>query len=267
MLFLWALFIPIILFIWIFFLPIFVAGFIMAIPFFLVALPISLCITVAIFVSFDHIKESNLRECISSAPFHKWFGKIDLKLDLTEHHLICCHPHGVICTMAIFGIHFQPKSKTLIAVTPVLFAVPVAGWIAKHLGAIPATYKDITTALKHTSVVLLPGGVPEILSMEKHAWYENRLGFLKCAQKAGVKIYGVVNKECYYELLPMPLYDFRMQLAKRYDIPCVFPWVFGWYGTWIPKPRAIVPSYIEFEVNESNIVEQRKEYFKILHSL
>jgi len=264
MLFLWAICMACLIFMWVFSLPIFIIGFVVAIPFFTIALPLSLMISAAIYISYDHIKESSLRDIISSAPFEVWFHSIDINLDLTQNHLICCHPHGVLCTSAIFGIHFKPKSKTLIAVAPIVFTVPIIGWIAKHLGAIPATYNDIIEGLRHTSVILLPGGVPEIICMERGVHYMDRVGFLRCAKRAGVKIYAIVNENNYYELLPMPLYKLRLNIAKTLNIPIVFPYIFGWCGTWLPKRLPIQPTYFEFEV-EGEPKKLREKYYAKIH--
>ena len=260
MLFLWAICMTALIFMWVFFLPIFIVGFLVAIPFFTIALPISLAISAAIYLSYDQIKESSLRDIISSAPFEVWFQNIDINLDLTKNHLICCHPHGILCTAAVMGIHFKPKSKTLIAVAPIVFMVPIIGWIAKHLGAIPATYDAIIGGLKHTSVILLPGGVPEIICVEKEVHYTDRVGFLRCAKRAGVTIYAIVNEKKYYDLVPMPLYNLRLHIAKTYNIPIVFPWILGWYGTWLPKRFPIQPRWFEFQVY-GEPKDLREEYY------
>lgn len=262
MLILWAVSIIFLLFAWIFFLPIFMLGFILSIPFFTIALPVSLCIGAGIFFAFDHIKESSIRDIISSAPYRLWFG--DIRVPLPDgKFLICCHPHGVLCTAAIVGIHLKPNSKTLIAVAPIVFMVPVIGWIAKHLGAIPATYNDILKALKTTSVILLPGGVPEIVALERKQEYTRRYGFLKCADHAQVDILKI-KTDTHYELLPIPFYNFRMYIAKHYNIPITFPWVFGWYGTWLPQPKPIVPNILQFTYNkQDNLETNHRNYYKL----
>ena len=265
MLFLWAILLTLLIFMWIFFLPIFVIGFAFAIPFFIVALPASLIIAAGIYLSYDNIKESSIRDILCSAPFHIWFKKIHVPLNLEQNHLICCHPHGVLCTMAIVGIHLKPKSKTLIAVAPIVFTIPIIGWIAKHLGAIPATYQHIISALQETSVILLPGGVPEIVTHEKHQTYNDRIGFLKCARKAGVNIYSVFSKKRYYDLMPIPFYKLRLYIAKQYNLPAVFPWVFGWYGTWLPNRNTIEPIIKHFEVDDSDILKLRERYYARIH--
>lgn len=266
MLFLWAILMISLLFMWIFFLPIFLLGFIFSMPFFLVSLPLSLVIGGGIYLSFGHIKESTVRDIISSCPFDKWFGHVDIPIP-KKVHLICCHPHGVICTMALVGVHFRPQSKTLIAVAPILFAVPVLGWIVKHLGGIPATYQDILTGLQSTSVILLPGGVPEIVSMERNEQYTDRWGFLRCAKEAKVDILSLSTTNQHYTLLPMPLYDLRLYIAKKYNIPIVFPWIFGWYNTWVPKPVPIRPHIKRFQYNNSDTIEENRiAYYTSLKS-
>lgn len=266
MLFLWVIALTALIFAWIFFLPMFIIGFLLAMPFFTLALPLSLIISAAIYLSYDQIKQSSIRDIISSAPFDRWFYNIKIDLDLTDHHLICCHPHGILCTVALIGVHFRPKSKTLIAVAPIVFTVPIIGWIAKHLGAIPATYDSILKGLYNTSVILLPGGVPEILCTERDVHYTDRLGFLRCAKRANVKIYAIVNEKKYYSLVSMPFYDVRMFIAKKYNVPIIFPWIFGWHGTWLPKRIPILPKTFEFTVQD-NIHDARKEYYAKIHRL
>ena len=257
MLFLWALVAIILIFMWVFFLPIFIVGFMCSVPFFVFALPISLGIGTCIYFAVDQIKESTLRDIISSAPVHKWFGEI--KVNIPEgNHLICCHPHGMICTSAIFGIHLRPGSKTLIAVAPIVFAVPVIGWIAKHMGAIPATYISIKKGLQNGPVILLPGGVPEIVT---GTHYKKRWGFLRIIRDMDKQIIKVINKETYYNTVNIPLYDLRRFIAEKYNVPIVFPWLFGWYGTWIPMPKPIKPDISIFKYNHRGDLEINRETY------
>jgi hypothetical protein len=262
MLIVWAAVLVTLIFAWIFFLPMFMVGFLLSIPFFTIALPISLLIAGGVFLAFDHIKESTIRDILTSAPYHMWFGKIHVPIPEGKY-LICCHPHGILCTAAIVGIHFRPKSKTLIAVAPIVFLVPVIGWIAKHLGAIPATYHDILKGLETTSVILLPGGVPEIIASERKQQYTKRWGFLKCAQKANVDILKI-KTDTHYELLPMPFYDTRMYIAQHYNVPITFPWVFGWCGSWIPQPKPITPKVKRFQYIKGHSIEQNRIKYYIV---
>ncbi len=263
MLFLWTCLICILVFMWIFLLPIFIIGFLFSIPFFVFALPVSLMIGGTIYLCYDHIKESSIRDIITNGMFEFaqfWFGPNTIVVP-NKRALICCHPHGVLCTIALVGIHFRPKSKTLIAVAPLFFTVPVIGWLAKHLGAIPASYESIKKALQHTSVVLIPGGVPEIICLEQLEQYTKRWGFLKLAKECMCPIVSICGKHNYYDLLPMPFYDLRKYLSNKIGIPIVFPWVFGWMGTWLPKRKPMEATVFEFEVGD-DIEESRKLYYE-----
>lgn len=214
-------------------------------------------IATGVYFAVDQIKESTMRNIISSAPVQKWFGEVSVKIP-EGNHLICCHPHGMICTTAIFGIHFRPGSKTLIAVAPIVFAVPIIGWICKHMGAIPATYKSIKKGLKTSPVILLPGGVPEIVTASH---YKKRWGFLKISRDMNKQIVKVINDETYYNTVNMPLYDLRLYIAEKFNIPIVFPWLFGWYGTWIPLPNPINPHISIFKYNKQHDVEKNRQQY------
>ena len=249
------------LFLWIFLLPICVIGLLLSVPFFVTCFPVYILITTYLYFCVGHVAHSSIRQMLSKAPFHLWFGNIHVPVP-KDRHLICCHPHGMICTTALFGIHL--RHDTYIAVTPVLFSVPLIGWAAKYLGAIPATYKDIITGLKTKSVILLPGGVPEIVN---NSHYTRRFGFLQCAKQADVPILRVVNNTKYYDIIPLPCLKQRMFIARRFDIPVVFPWIFGWYGTWIPKRKPIEPDVSVFHVNgtlDTCIEEENKRYFNFV---
>lgn len=264
MLLLWALLASTLLFLWIFSLPLLMIGVLALVPFCLVFAPISIFITIFVYFYLHPIKESSIRNVLSAAPTEHWFGQVEVNIP-KGNHLICCHPHGIICTVALFGIHFRPTSKTLIAVAPLVFAVPMVGWLAKHLGAIPATQTAIQKGLEHTSVILMPGGVPEIVTYEKNLPYTERWGFLKCARDAGCKIIRVSTTARYYDSVQMPLYDIRLFIAKQYNIPIVFPWVFGWYGTWIPKPLQIKPITRVFKYDSDASLEgNRRTYYDIV---
>ena len=264
MLLLWALLASTLLFLWIFSLPLLMIGVLALVPFCLVLAPISIFITTIVYFYMHPIQESRIREVFASAPVEYWFGRVEVDIP-KGNYLICCHPHGIICTVALFGIHFRPKSKTLIAVAPIVFAVPVIGWLAKHLGAIPATHFAIKKGLEHTSVILMPGGVPEIVTYEKNDHYIQRWGFLKCARDTGCKILRITTNRRYYSSLLLPLYDFRLFIATKFNIPLVFPWVFGWYGTWIPKPLPIEPITKIYQYDsDATLEENRRAYYDIV---
>ena len=65
----------------------------------------------------------------------------------------------------------------------------------------------------------------------------------------------------------MPLYDLRMYIACRYNVPIVFPWICGWYNTWIPKRRPI-QSYVGlYKYRHSDTLEEnRLAYYATIQS-
>lgn len=255
--------VAILIFSWVFFLPIFIIGFLFAIPFFLCTLPISIATSYYVYKLVGPIHESKIRTFISQ-DYTFWFGKINIDTINNEPKLICAHPHGIICTPLLFGLHFKPGSKTLIAVAPLLFMVPVIGWMIRHLGAIPATYNGIKKALTDgSSVILFPGGVPEIITYERHQHYTRRQGFLKIAKDTNCDILSVYNIHEYYDTIEGPLYDLRLFIARTYNIPITIPWLFGWYWTPLPKRIPIEPksTLFKYDYNETLILN-RKKYFQ-----
>tara|TARA_A100001015_G_scaffold144060_1_gene159891 strand:- start:4097 stop:4747 length:651 start_codon:yes stop_codon:yes gene_type:complete len=209
----------------------------------------------------EFIPEGAIRNYVNTIEYEKWFGEIDYLPHYDQPSLVCLHPHGIICTGILFSAHFSPGSTTLFAVSKWLFYVPFVGWLARHLGCIPATYGDIEKALKTNTVILVPGGVPELITGEV---YTRRHGFLKIAKKANVSIVPVVSKDIYYDRIPCPLSSLRLEIAKRMDLPIMFP-VLGYYGTWLPKR---IPIKIEqkdsFKV-KGDIEEERIRYFHALN--
>ena len=257
--------IAILIFMWVFLLPIFIIGFILAIPFFVTFLPLSLITGYYVYTSVGPIQSSKIRKFLSNDYTH-WFGKINIDLINHNNKLICGHPHGIICTSLLFGLHFKPGSKTLIAVAPLLFMVPVIGWMARHLGAIPATYNDIKQGLVNTSVILFPGGVPEIIGHEKGQHYIRRQGFLKIARDTNCDILAVYNSNKYYKQIVGPFYDLRMFIARRYNVPITFPWLFGWYWTPLPKRLTIEPECTLFTYDYKETLDlNRDNYYKKLY--
>lgn len=254
--------IAILIFIWVFFLPIFIIGFLFAIPFFVCTLPLSIATGYCVYKLMGPIQESNIRRFLSQ-DYTFWFGKIDIDTINDEPKLICGHPHGIICTPLLFGLHFKPESRTLVAVAPLLFMVPVIGWLARHLGAIPATYNDIKNALTDgSSVILFPGGVPEIIAYERHQHYIRRQGFLKIARDTHRDILSVYNTHEYYDPIEGPLYDLRLFIARTYNVPIAIPWLFGWHWTPLPKRIPIEPicKLFKYEYKESLDLNRERYY-------
>ena len=242
-LFVWAYSIPILILLICFGAPI-------AIPIFSTALFISTSLQL---IYKKPIVTSAIREYMNEIDLTDWFGNID-RVPLPEKaHLICSHPHNVFCLGALLSIHFQPNSKTLIAVAPLIFHIPIVGWIAAQVGCIPSSKQSITHALDaRMSVILVVGGVPEVVSYERNEIYTDRHQFLKF----DAPILPVVTTSKHYVVPRAPLYDLRLFIAKRYSVPIIYPWVFGWMCTWLPDRKPVTVKVLE--------VKERthEEYFK-----
>lgn len=252
------------IFIWIYLLPILIIGFVMCIPFFLVVTPFLMTVSATMIYIFKDriIPKGLLRKYVNNIPYEKWFGQIKHMPTYQCPTLICSHPHGILCTGILFSAHFRPGSNTLFAVSKWLFAVPFIGWLARHLGCIPATYKCITKALETNTVILVPGGVPELVTGQ---WYTRRHGFLKIAKQMDIPIVPVLFDDFYYERLPFPLPSIQTYLARTFDLPMMLP-VVGEMYTWLPKRKPIKPKiFSEFEVVGHDIEEERIRYFKALN--
>jgi hypothetical protein len=242
-LFVWAYSIPIVFIMLIFGAPI-------AIPLFACALFISTSLQL---IYKEPISVSIIRTIMNNINLSYWFGKID-HVELPEKaHLICSHPHNVFCLGALLSVHFQPKSKTLIAVAPLIFHIPLLGWIAAQCGCIPSSKQSITNALdSRLSVILVVGGVPEVVSYERNELYTNRHQFLKF----DYPILPVVTTSKHYYVPQAPLYDLRMFVAENYSVPIIFPWVFGWRNTWLPERKPVTVKVLEVKKRTE------EEYFK-----
>lgn len=244
------------LFVWAYSIPILLFSVLLGIP---LALPM---IIFMLFISHglqlvytEPIPSSPIRTYLNNVDLTYWFGKVDRVKIPEKTHLITSHPHNVFCLGALLSIHFQPNSKTLIAVAPLIFHIPVMGWIAAQAGCIPSDKQTITETLdQRLSVILVPGGVPEVITYEKNEIYTNRYTFLQF----DAPILPVVTTSRHYYVPEAPLYDLRMFVAKRYGIPVIFPWVFGWNCTWLPKRKPVTVKVLEVKHRT------QEEYFKTI---
>ena len=229
-------------FLWIWMLPLLCIGVMLCVPTALFLLPTCVCISLTL--QYMHhgkiMSNTKLRQLFCSIPWHEWFpcNTICVK----ETCVVAVHPHGLLCCGALAGIHFVPGSSTVFAVAPILFYVPIIGWMIRLLGCIPATYDIMLEALRlKRSVIVMPGGVPEIVLSESGddtRWFlEKRRGFLRLANEASVPILvvGVVGECATYSRILGPCLKERTYISWRTNIPCTIPLFFGWYGTWIPK--------------------------------
>ncbi len=238
------------IFLWIYSLPLLVLMCFLFFSLFLIILPP--------FILFGLLQYFFTRENLAKLNYQWWFGKVP-KVHLEKKFLVCFHPHGVLCTAAIVCIHL--KNDTKFAVAPLLLYMPIIGLFAKNLGCIEATEEEICKHLKKHSVILCPGGIPELV-LQRH--YTRRIGFLRIAKKMNVPILPVVCKTNFYYVPRLPLESIRIHLAKL-NIPILF-FPLGWYGSFLPKRKNIQLEVFKPYFVESNrtLEEHRKKYYKIL---
>ena len=251
------------IFVWVYICPVLVVGTLICLPYFMLVTPVLVTVSLtSAYILKDHIiSEGILRDILNEMPYESWFGHVDTLETLSSPHLITSHPHGFLCTSILFAAHFRKDSTTVFAVSPWLFMVPFVGWVAKHLGCIPAEDNAILSALKSTSVILVPGGVPELVTQTP---YTRRHGFLRVARTANVPILPIVTTQSHFTGIALPCLTFRTWIAKQYGIPLMMP-MFGWYGTWLPKR---LPVYIQrkppFHVRTNNLESERRRYYASL---
>lgn len=177
-----------------------------------------------------------LRRWISQIPWHKWFPC--QQLCFSGQRIITVHPHGILCCGAVAGIHLVPNSTTLLCVAPILFYVPIIGWILRLIGCIRATKEVMQRALVdgHTLLVV-PGGVPEIVLAETGDDTRRfaRHGFLKLMDNVPVTVVYVKGECSTYTMYQGPFLDQRVYLSWLLNIPLITPILIGWWGTWLPK--------------------------------
>ena len=236
------------IFLWMYLIPVLVFGLILFFPLFIFIVPI--------FIVLALIQYYFNRETLSKLDYTKWFGQIDT-IALEKKCLVAFHPHGILCTGILIALHFQPGSTTKFAVAPLLLNIPIVGLFAEKLGCIAATELDISNALKTHSVIICPGGVPELVSEKP---YTRRHGFLRIAQKMNVPILPVLCQTSFFDRIPLPLENFRIWVAKTYGVPIMLP-VLGFCYTWLPKPKPIKLKTFQFFEVKGNIEEERKRYY------
>lgn len=239
-----------VVFLWLYSVPLIFVGLIVLSPAF-VFMVFILCMVGVLQYFFN-------RKKLSKLDYSKWFGKVP-KIYLNKKYLVCFHPHGILCTAAVLCIHLNNETK--FAVAPILIHLPIIGLFAEKLGCIEATEIAICNALKSHSVILCPGGIPELVTQKL---YERRHGFLRIAQKMNVEILPVTCNTKFYYNIYMPFENLRVSIAKL-GIPIMFP-PLGWYGTWLPKRKDILLDVKDAFVVEGDIEKERQRYFKKLKS-
>ena len=252
-------------FFWIWSIPLLLLGTICMIPMAVVLLVSCIVVTLYLQLFHDgHITVDHwLRIFMSSLPWHEWFPCNKL---FFESGIVAVHPHGVLCCGALAGVHFVPGSRTCLCIAPIVFYVPIVGWVARQLGCIPADKGHMLKALSlGYPLVVVPGGVPEIVLAElgNDTKRFKRHGFLRIAQQAKVPVHVVfVKGECStFRMFRGPCHNVRVWLSWYINIPCVFPILLGWYGTWLPKRVPLL-------LSTSTIVSpQKNKYSQVLQGL
>lgn len=179
-----------------------------------------------------------VRRWLARIPWHQWFPCTPLHFQGPA--VVSVHPHGLLCCGALAGIHLVPESTSVLAVAPILFYVPVIGWMLRVIGCIPAELGVMREALQRGCVLLVvPGGVPEIVLAESGDDCRRfpRHGFLRLARSSEVPLWCVfVRGECgLFSMIRGPCLDWRAWCSWRFNVPFVMPIFLGWYGTWLPK--------------------------------
>lgn len=229
-------------FFWIWSLPILIAGFILCIPMAIMMLPI--CLAISLILQYYHhdaiLAQHPIRRWISHIPWHEWFPCN--QLHFKEQCIVAVHPHGVLCCGAIAGIHFVPGSSTVFCVAPILFYVPVIGWLLRVIGCIPATKIAMELALTNGhSLLVVPGGVPEIVLAETGDDSRRfaRHGILRLRPFVPIHIVFVDGECSTYQMWQGPFLRQRVWLSWRLNIPLVMPFILGYYGTWLPRRQRL----------------------------
>ena len=232
------------IFIWVFSLPLLFLTSVFWLP--LGSALITGCVAFSMWVQWHHqddiVVESTWRDMIACLKLRQWFESYTVHWKgesfIPPNSLIVAHPHGILCCgMLIY--HFENK-HTVMAVAPILFYVPIFGWLARSWGLIPATDFMIRKALKEGhSVILYIGGVEELIATcERQLYIQPRWGYLKIINDLKINVISVWVKGEYDTFMspPLPLLELRQRLVKYVKVGIMFPWIFGWNSIWMPRP-------------------------------
>ena len=214
-----------------------------------------------------------LRQFISAVSWRDWFGASAVQEDF-GNSIVCCHPHGLLSLGTLSMLHFVPGSRTVMAVTPLLFYIPLFGLLGPRLGLVPATKKGLLAVLKSDrTLLILPGGVPEIVCAEAEEctlFIKRRMGLFKLAFEAGrdLQIVIVEGEERLFRPLKIPCLKHRIWLSWATNLPIMLPWFGGHYGTFIPRPIQLKARLLKLvEVSKcETFFDMKKCYEKRLQS-
>lgn len=256
------------IFMWVFSLPLIAMGAVLFIP--IGTFVFCIALAISSFIQWKYkdriVKQSFLRSVFQHVH---WFTTFQYKGKIKGNFLIC-HPHGILCC-GMVQYHFH-QGDTVFAVAPIVFHIPILGWVARSLGFIPATKHMITKALKKGfRVILMVGGIEELLSHNQRRLYlQPRYGYLKIARETGSSLTPVwVQGEFDTFYSPdLPFLSYRQYLSRKFGFGILFPWIFGYYGSWLPKQ---VPISVHFgspiESQELGLMELKNQYHLALCNL
>ena len=198
-----------------------------------------------------------------------WFPQVTF-VHKQPADFIIGHPHGILsCGMIIH--HFE-SDNTVFAVAPILFHIPIFGWLARHMALIPASKHMIKKALRENhKVILMVGGIEELLAHSQRKLYlQKRYGYVKIAKelkKSLIPVYIEGEYDTFYNP-SLPFLTFRQWLSKMLGFGIMFPWVFGWNGLWLPKR---IPLSLHFgspvQSDECSLKELKHRYHRSLCQL
>ena len=87
-----------------------------------------------------------LRRLLSAVSWCDWFGADQVTANF-NNCIICVHPHGLLSLGTLSMLHFAPGSRTVMAVTPLLFYIPIFGLLGPYLGLVPSTKKGLQAVI------------------------------------------------------------------------------------------------------------------------
>jgi hypothetical protein len=161
------------------------------------------------------------------------------------------------------------------AVTPLLFYIPIFGLLGPYLGLVPSTKKGMRAVLKsERTLLILPGGVPEIVCAEAEEctlFIKRRMGLFKLAFEAGKDLQIVIidGEQDLYRPFHIPFLKQRIWLSWVTNLPFMLPWFGGYYGTFIPRPIPLKATLLErVEVSKADtFFDLKKNYEKQVNFL
>ena len=214
-------------------------------------------------------EDHTLRQLLSAVAWHDWFEACAVPSDFGES-IVCVHPHGLLSLGTLSMLHFVPGSRTVLAVAPALFYIPIFGLLGPYLGLVPATKKGLQAVLKsERTLLILPGGVPEIVCAEAAEctlFIKRRMGLFKLAFEAGrdLQIIILEGEEKLYRPLCLPSLKQRIWLSWATNLPFMLPWFGGYYGTFIPRPIPLKARLLKLvEVSKATSLFDLKKYYEI----